>query len=97
MSSNHCELCHLVDQLVDLLESYLAERVTRADVARTVGALHRDSNPALFEGSDSGQLVEYTLLILSDDDWLTDSEHQSDARDLLVRLLKTREGKVALP
>ena len=79
------------------LEDYLAGNVARSSLAAWAAEQLRLVPSRTFDASSHGQLAEYVLSRMLDDDWTPEAEYAEDVRDLLMRLRDARVGNVRLP
>ena len=90
------ELTTLNAEMQHLLGKYILGVSTRYQIGYWAAFQLKLHPSSFFEDSTYGQLIEYVLGRMIDDDWIPEKEYIAEVGDLLKRLKNAESGKVEL-
>ena len=79
------------------IRCYLSGEWTRRQIAEWASQQVKMLPAQDLIGSEYGQLLDYVLCRLLDDDWVSDVEYHQELHDLLSRLERAERDEVFLP
>jgi len=79
------------------IRCYLSGEWTRRQIAEWASQQVKTLHAQDLIGSEYGQLLDYVLCRLLDDDWVSDVEYHQELHDLLSRLERAERDEVFLP
>jgi hypothetical protein len=79
------------------ISDYLGGRCTRAQLADWASERLQSIPNRHLQGTPHGELIDYILCRFTDDDWTDEEEYRAEMHELLSRLQRAEQGKIAPP